>query len=297
MALPPATSMFEEVRCFPPWYAIYGKYGGRNSSQTIVSGCSTVNGNVQCKPESMAAKAGQVVGRPVSLEAYTLARYLASEVGSGTAAEKVSVAQAALNRVRYIEPGTQGNILNLLLYRQPVGHPNRGYYGPIHGPSGVSTAPYKRWAATSRDPTVGDVMIALGVLSGEIDPNFNKGADDQMGPEYLNDPVASVRSHSRQRDYWVGPLPGVDPWHTIQYRHLKDVPPESLLGQQLIERGVKAMQSAKPDWSTTPICTMSATSAIKLGSGEKGAMFLGFAAATVAGSILLAKKLKAKKLG
>ena len=96
MGLPPLDELFKPVTCFPPWYARYLPF--ERNTPRIASGCSTVNGNVQCKPEDMAAQASRLLGRPVSLEAYTLARYLASEVGSGTLAERVSVAQNAVNR-------------------------------------------------------------------------------------------------------------------------------------------------------------------------------------------------------
>jgi hypothetical protein len=277
MPLPSAEVLTQPVTCFPAWYPRFVAYGGRKTADIVTSGCSTSGGNVQCNPEAMARAAGQKIGMPVSLEAYTLARYLASEVGSGPVAEKVAVAQAALNRVRYVETRT-GNILNLLLYRQPVGHPNRGYYGPIHS-EGLS-APYGRWAATSRDPTRGDILIALGILNGEIDPGFNKGADDQMGPEHLKDPVQSIRSHGARRDYWVGPLPGVDPWRTIQYRHLATVDPASTFGQALIARGVQAMQSPRPNWTSLPTCSASwAPSFNSAGFGAVG---------TIIGAVILA---------
>lgn len=252
MALPPVSILLAPATCYPPWYARYRVF--ETGTPRISSGAATVNGNVQARPEDLARAAGKAIGREVSVEAYTLARYLASEVGSGTIGERVAVAQNALNRVRYVEPKTR-TVTNLLLYRQAAGHPNRGFYGPIHGPAGVSSAPYGRWAATSRDPTVGDLQIALGVLSGDIDPAFSKGADDQMGPEHLNDPVGSVVSHGKnRRQYWVGPLPGVNPWHTIQYRTIKDLDPASPLGQTLIARGVAAMRASKPDWSQTLFC-------------------------------------------
>lgn len=214
---------------------------------------------------------------PVSLEVYTLARYLASEVGSGTVEEKIAVAQAAVNRAVYVERLPQG-ILSLLLYRQKLGHPNRGYYGPIHGPEGVSTAPYGRWAATSRDPALGDILVAQGVLDGSFE-GFNLGADDQMGPEYLKDPVGSISKHAQNRNYWVGPIPGVNPWKTILYRHLPGIDPVSDAGRWLIARGELAMRSKKPSWLMTPTCGQSVVRklapAIGIGLGVSLFAFLG----------------------
>jgi hypothetical protein len=136
----------------------------------------------------MANDASGKVGFPVSLEAYTLARYMASEVGSGPAAEKIAVGQAAVNRA--VLERLPGGILDLLLYRQPVGHPNRGYYGPINVEPRTG-----RWAATSRDPTRGDIILAVELLNGTFD-GFNKGADDQDGLEYVKyfpNPAAKVK--------------------------------------------------------------------------------------------------------
>lgn len=244
--------------CLPHWHRLLEIADGRPSANIIKSGCSTVDGNVQCSPESMRSKAEKAVGFPVSLADYTLARYIASEVGSGTQETKVAVAEAAVNRAKNLSRG----VLSLLLYRQSTGHPNYGYYGPIHGPSGVQSAPYGRWAATSRDPTKGDIVLAKFVLSGKSN-NFSRGADDQMGPEYLNDPVRSVRTHAVDRDYWVGPLPGVDHWHTFLYRHLPSVDPSSAFGKALINRGVIAMEDrGRPDWGRLRICTSPNTRAL-----------------------------------
>jgi hypothetical protein len=237
--------------CLPWWHSLLSHAAGRGT--IISSGCSTSGGNVQCDPAAMAAAAGQKLGYPVSLAVYTLARYIASEVGSGTVEEKVAVGEAAVNRAR-IEKLPQG-ILSLLLYRQVTGHPNRGRYGPIHGPEGVSTAPYGRWAATSRDPTAGDIDVARLVLSGQSG-QFARGADDQDGPEYFQNPVGKVKSQGARRDYWVGPLPGVDHWHTFLYTYRPDIAPDSAMGQWLIARGVAALSDklVRPKWDGLPIC-------------------------------------------
>ena len=239
--------------CLPWWHSLLSHASGRPSGAILGSGCSTAGGNVQCDPATMAAAAGRRLGYPVSLAVYTLARYIASEVGSGTVEEKVAVGEAAVNRAR-IEKLSQG-ILSLLLYRQKPGHANRGYYGPIHGTSGVSTAPYGRWAATSRDPTAGDVDVARLVLSGQSG-QFARGADDQNGPEYFDNPLTKVKSSALKRNYWVGPLPGVDHWHTFLYTYRPDIAPDSVLGQWLLARGVAALsnKSIHPNWDGLPVC-------------------------------------------
>jgi hypothetical protein len=224
---------------------------------TVSSGCSTnAAGNVNCDPAAMARAAATKTGLPVSLEAYTLARYVTSEVGTRAVGERVAVAQAAVNRVHYVD--RTGSVLNLLLYRQKAGHPNRGFYGPIHG-DGLS-APYGRWAATSRDPALSNLMIAIDVLSGKIPPGFAKGADDQYGPEIL---VArqglavtqnGVKTRGADRKYWVGPLPGVDHQRTFLYTFRRDIDPKSDNGKLLIARGVAAMAQPRPNWSGLPTC-------------------------------------------
>lgn len=252
MSLPPAESLLEPVSCWPSWYPSVAKYAGRATSSVVTSGCATVGGNVQCRPADMAAAAARKTGLPITLEVYTLARYMASEVGSGTPAEKIAVAQAAVNRTRL-----EGiSITKLLLYRQATAHPNYGYYGPINvRVDGKLTAPYGRWAATSRDPTLGELVLALGVLDGTFD-GFNKGADDQDGPEHFNDPVGYVRREGARRKYWVGPLPGVDHWHTFQLRTVKAIDPDSPTGRALIARGVAALSSpARPRWDDLPTCS------------------------------------------
>lgn len=252
MGLPPVEVMTAPVTCMPAWVAAYA-----NLPATVArSGCAiNAAGNVACDPAAMARAAG------VSLEAYTLARYIQSEVGGGPVPERVAVAQAAINRVKYVEK--LGSILNLLLYRQPAGHPNRGFYGPIHGPTpagGGLTAPYGRWAATSADPTVANLKLAAAILNDDIPSDFAKGADDQNGPQVfiakygIDYAVANVQSRGALRKYWVGPLPGVNPLRTMLYRTLPSVAPTSDMGKQLIARGVAAVRSPAPNWANLPPC-------------------------------------------
>ena len=218
-----------------PWF--HGEFAPQAAllrSKKIASGCATAGGNVQCDPGEMAAKAG------VSLPVYTLARYMTSEVGDGTVEEMVAVGEAAVNRAKL--SGT--TIVDRLLYRQPKGHPNRGFYGPIHGPGGTATAPYGRWAATSKDPSLLALKLAELVISGQSG-NFSQGADDQNGPEYFSNPIGSVLSNAANGDYWVGPLPGVNHWRTLLYRNYGKGHPDA---KALLERGVWAMKTKATTW-------------------------------------------------
>jgi hypothetical protein len=180
------------------------------------------------------------------------------EVGSGTVEDRVAVGEAAFNRGKRTPQG----VVNLLLYRQPAGHPNRGMYGPIHGVgTGTSTAPYGRWATTSADPTVLTLLLADLVVS-ERSGNFTDGADDQDGPEAwiskgqtsLNNYIQRLASEGK---YWIGPRPGVDHWHTfLQYTPgIKATSPE---GQALVARGRAALQLPRQRavWpADLPICS------------------------------------------
>ena len=265
----------------PAWVSRYVGY----PTTTVASGYRVdANGNVPADPNTLAAAAGRKLGVSVSLDAYTLARYVTSEVGNQSVPERVAVMQDAVNRVRYIEGSN--SLTTLLLYRQPLGHKNRGFYGPIHGKiagiTNVASAPYGRWASTSRDPSTSNLMLAIGVLNGDIPADFNKGADDQMGPEHLKDPVGSVRAHGRdRRQYWVGPLPGVDPWRTIQYRTMKDVAPDSQLGQFLIARGEAAMRAPRPNWNGLPNCLTGEVTTV----GPSAGLIVGAAALATAGVV------------
>lgn len=259
----------------PAWVAHYAAI----PNTTVASGCGTSGGNVQCDPKAMAAAAAKKIGRDVSLEAYTLARYITSEVGTRSVPERVAVAQDAINRVKYVEKSV-GNINNLLLYRQAVGHPNRGYYGPIHSDADLG-AKYGRWAATSRDPALSNLILAIDILDGTIPRDFNKGADDQYGPEILvvKQGLATtqngVRSRGRDRKYWVGPLPGVDHMRTFQYRTMKDVSPDSELGKALIERGVRAIAAGRPSWDGLPVCPSGPNAGQAIALGTSVMFFLG----------------------
>lgn len=251
--------------CYPWFHKVYEPL--RQAKQvTIASGC-TVNtqGNVPCDPETMRANAEKQMRTlgllsKVSLETYTLARYMQSEVGSGTVEERVAVGEAAVNRAR--RWNLPGGVVGLLLYRQAPGHPNRGFYGPIHGVgTGVSTAPYGRWASTSRDPTVLTLLLAELVTSGKSG-DFARGADDQDGPEHWAPKgqtalVNYVKRLASEGKFWVGPLPGIDHWHTF-LQFTPDEMTRKLHGQALMQRGIDALTLPirRPVWpEDMPVCS------------------------------------------
>lgn len=278
-----------------PWWASKFRDLAKGTQVTIPSGCAVNSaGNVACSPESMRASAEQRlrasgVMSSLSLETYTLARYMQSEVGSGSIFERVAVGEAAVNRARR-EKLSRG-VLGLLLYRQSSSHPNYGYYGPIHGVgTGTSTAPYGRWAATSRDPTVLTILLADLITSGQSG-NFARGADDQDGPEYwapqgqtaLNNYVKRLASSGK---YWIGPLVGIDHWHTF-LQYTPGISASSMQGQALMMRGMQALQLPvkRTQWDTASLPSCGGAPA------ETSALVVMGVVGTIAGAWAFTRKL------
>jgi hypothetical protein len=259
--------MATRTDCLPWWRTpilLLDRQGGK-----ISSNCKTVNGNVQCAPELLRQQAEKVLqstnfwpqGKKLTLETYTLARYMTSEVGNGTPEDRAAVGEAAVNRARIWK---KSSVNDILLYRQSRSHPNYGFYGPIHDTDkGCAArgepelcAPFGRWAATSKDPTLANLVLADLILTGQT-RNFANGADDQVGMEYFKNPVAKLNSAAKRGSYWVGPLPGVDHWHTFLFRDF-GISPDNPLGQALLARGLSAVASrARPNWSGLKICSRS----------------------------------------
>lgn len=257
--------------CYPSWHATFAPLVSSGQA-TLTSGCRVNSaGNVPCKPEAMRAsaetqlrqRAPAAFSGKLSLDAYTLARYMESELGSGTIEERVAIGEAAVNRAKR----QNMSVSTLLLSNPATSATNRGWYGPIHGVgTGTSTAPYGRWAATSADPTVLTTLLAILVMSGGSG-NFSRDADDQDGPEYWIPQGATalanyVRGLAAKGKYWVGPLPGVDPWKTF-LQFTPGISAETLTGQLFMQRGIQALSlpAQHPDWpASMPICAGSSGS-------------------------------------
>jgi thiol-disulfide isomerase/thioredoxin len=244
----------------PAWYAHLQKLA---DLPRINSGCSVVNGNVNCSAEKLLKQANDrmaelgLLKKPLTFEELSLARYIDSEGGSGTPSEKVAIGEAARNRARIAGTTVDG----LLRRRQKSGHPNHGWYGPIHATESECAkrgekkgcAPYGRWASTKRDPSPQALIIAQMILSGET-RDFAKGADDQMGPDagvYLGFGADWVKrkilAQAEKGSYWVGLLPGVNHRKTFLFRST-NIKHTSAEGQKLIEEALKWAYT-KPDWS------------------------------------------------
>lgn len=297
MALPPVGVLVKSVTCMPVGLAKYLEI----PNKVISSGYAVdAHGNVPGDPAIMAGAAARAIARDttlapevrarggaVTLSVYTLARYVTSEVGTSNIADAIAVLQDAVNRVRYVERTDDVN--RLLLTRQPLGHANRGWYGPINvvRPDGT-TAPYGRWAATSKDPTIRAIALAQDVLADRIDPAFNKGADDQANITIYRDPPAAIRRLASEGKFWVGELPGASRRRSMHFRTLKRL--DAATAKLLTDRALRALHEPAVDWVALrlPPCGAgggggSAITAIP--GGGATALVVGTAAAAAAGAI------------
>ncbi len=219
----------------------------------------------------------QMIGGSLDQHVYTFARYMHSEVGSGTIEERVAVGEAGLNQAKS-RAGILGSWRSKL---DGMLIPN-GKYGAIHCPAAYCAQLGKgadcncagRWAATSRDPSVLSIILANLVISGQSN-DFANGAMTQWGPEYLKNTDGSrmgqgttrariesfvryAASSSGGRYFWVGPLPGVDPWHTWLARKGA---PFGLSDEAAIQFGIEGLALAsngkpmRPTWpADMPVC-------------------------------------------
>lgn len=272
--------------CYPEWRPLVAGWISEYGKRTVARpGCTlildpsaivVINASGDCKavrpdwglftcsPESLRAHAEGVLrelglldryfeGR-LTLDAYSLARNIASEQGRGTPEERVALAQSTMGRARLRGTSVTGVILN--------GKPT---YGRIHGffPGGklpTSGTPESRceittrpgfFTSSSQSPTVADLLIAQFVLFGGAE-DFARGADNQaaLGLRRTPDDRANDRpaggtwllSKARERSYWIGDLPGVDAQALTLFRVDKDVSPDSAEGQRRIAAGLAMLR-------------------------------------------------------
>lgn len=263
MTLPPASVLFDAVTCVPAWFAVYRAV----SNKTLTSGYAVdVIGNVPGDPAALAQAAGRKLaadaslpadvrarGARLTLDAYTLARNMTTEVGTTAIGDAIAVGQGTVNRAAL----SGKTVTDVAVNRQALGHPNRGFYGPINATrtdaSGRKiTAPYGRWTATTKDPTVRAIVLAQDILDGVIPRAFNKGADDQANLTIYQNPPAKVRGLADVDAYWVGPLPGVDHRRTMLFRTIKGL--DVANAAVLVQRGITALSTASTDWARFPVC-------------------------------------------
>lgn len=260
MTPPPPSVLFDKVTCVPAWFARYRAI----SNKTLASGYAVnVIGNVPGDPAAMAQAAGHKLaadtalpadvrarGARLTLDAYTLARNMTTEVGTSSIGDAVAVGQATVNRAAI----SGKSVTDVAINRQALGHPNRGHYGPINGRGANGlTAPYGRWTATTKDPTVRAIALAQDILDGVIPRAFNKGADDQANLTIYKNPPAKVRGLADVDAYWVGQLPGVDHRRTMLFRTVKGL--DVARAAVLIQRAIDALAAPSVNWTRYPVCT------------------------------------------
>lgn len=252
-------TLLEPVTCIPAWFAGYLAL----SNKTINSGYRVDGaGNVPADPMALTKAAGRAIAGDVSLSpalrargarltlaAYTLARYVTTEVGTSSIGDAVAVLQDAVNQA--VRRG-HGDVVRLLLQAQALGHPNRGWYGPINVQVNGLTAPFGRWAATTKDPTLRAIVLAQDVLDGVIPRGFNKGGADQANLTLFNNPTARIQKLAGEGLYWTGPLPGANHRRSMHFAPVSDVTTPTAAA--LITRAVAALSTAAPSWAKTPIC-------------------------------------------
>lgn len=199
---------------------------------TVSSGCKIITdpnnalfGFIPCDPDDMRARAARATGRAITLDQYSLARNIATEIGSGSIGEKVAMALSTVGRAALGTSGTTVTEVVLKNSKCSFGRGERCLYGSIHAAGNVDTAPFGRFTASTQDPTLQDFAIAEFVLNGDAGgalalSNFARGADDQWSPlsSKRGDRSAAIQTgldkiggEALQGDFWVGSICGVDP--------------------------------------------------------------------------------------
>jgi len=258
--------------CYPSFHATFAPLvGGAADQRFLFSGCSVnFEGNIPCAPEAMRASAERQlqtsgfwpVGKPLDLATYTLARNIQSEVGGGTVEERVAIGESTVNQGKLRGLSPRDAALAVALFRQPS-----RLYGAINTPSGGSLGT-GRFTSTNADPNILTTLLADLVITGQSG-NFSQGAVDQDGLEFRSSfpiPMNRILSEAQSGKFWVGPLPGVDHWHTTLFNKL-NVSAASPQGILLIERarqffgapiytGNRVAASMRPVWAANlPICS------------------------------------------
>jgi len=144
-------------------------------------------GVVPGEPAALAAAAG------LDLDAYALARMIASEEGNSSPAVQALVAHAVVNNARI-----EGRSISAVLLRAK--NPDHaGRFGTqkdletlVTTSDGKQVHPSDRFASTAVDPYEGHAAVARGVLDGSI-PDLTGGANQFDRPSGERDPDAVAR--------------------------------------------------------------------------------------------------------
>lgn len=170
---------------------------GPSTSTTDVDGYAVVDGD----PQALADEAG------LSLDAYALARMVASENGSEGAAYLLATAECAVNKA-----SARGVSVSSLLLR---GH------GQADGFFSEQAA--GKWASTRVDPSgrhVEAAQVAIegsSVFSGAVDffdPRSQDGGQ-QGGHTLRQSPEDYIAARATEGLAWIGDVPGINPYHLM----------------------------------------------------------------------------------
>ena len=172
------------------------------------------DGYVRTSPADLSRQAG------LEITAYTLARFVASEWGSGTARERAVIAVSIVNRSR--KTGTSILTLATRVCHRGSGCEVTGLYGMQGMPAGGGN----RYASTRVDPTDRDAYVASMVLANAW-PDITGGADQFFNPSVQRamhlqrgDPtpeeILASWTSSGNREAFVPP--GIDPDKLIVIR-------------------------------------------------------------------------------
>jgi hypothetical protein len=160
-------------------------------------------------PSEIRAQIATKLGRPVSSDAVALATMIASEQGSDPPFVKVAVANAALNYARYKK---------FTDVEDAITHgsgPERSFGGQLG-----------RYASTNEPPTIEDVRIAEGVISGVLrdttggaiqfdSPRAQLALLEKHAEGYVDTPEKVATKRGKLEEFH---LPGVDPMHLRFWR-------------------------------------------------------------------------------
>lgn len=242
------------MSCYPWWHSEFLRFRGifYPGGYTVPDDPEAVNPAllqqgledfVPTSPEVLRANAERQLralgvwlrATPLPLEAYSLARNAASEIGRGTAEEKVLLMQTTINHAR--RRGRTPHEVVVANTRLP------NHYGRIHRHGDPKQgSPYGRFTASTREPSAEDVMIAVFVLEGNAGTfphDFARGGDDQAQANT----ASWVQHQAESQSYWVGPLPGVDDFRIRAFRTLPGVLASSPVGRQLVQSALERLRA------------------------------------------------------
>lgn len=264
--------------CVPPWHHAVEAVDRQWGKVFLKSGCKVYKqcptnkpgckrGAINCDPEAMRQDAQQKLGElgvlgpgiGLDLDTYSLARNIRSEFGKGTPEERVAIALATVNRARAESKSVTQYLLDT----------RDGLYGKQIG--------NVRPAATSQDPSVGDILLARFVLAGTrlgFLHDFTNGATHYF--DRVSQDAAAARAAEEIRTVpsgedvykswtgggdmltWVGHMPNVRTWRLAMFARRYDLG-KTKAGRQERARvnsagleSIRGKNRVPPPWDACP---------------------------------------------